>query len=318
MPEGDPMKIAVALTNHNQHATVAEAIEKLMSADTKPSRVYVLSDGKPFWDFTGNPRVIPLNNRGIYTGRCGNRNSVIGPFLTSGDDALVFMDGDCFPDTPDFLAKYASLLRRHDLVFGTRRHTPVDGLENPPSDLLTANMDNLYHGKKLDYGDLRVVSGAVGAWKGAAGFTEKLDLMLTGMIGWSCNFGFTRDGLVRLREFQKANYGMEEGIFDSAAFHDGWGYEDVAMGIDALYAGLDIHISDQVRVGHHSHDRSDNLFDHVKGRHAIMERYRNLEKSISLWENVKRAAIVATAFFTGGLITGLVTYAFTVEKMLGF
>ncbi len=311
------MKISVALTNHNQHALVKETIELLLSAATKPSHIYVLSDGKPYWDFTKNPKIVPLNNTGHFTGRCGNRNSVISPFLDSDDDALVFMDGDCFPDSPDFLDKYALLLENHDLVFGTRRHTDITGLEMPPSDLLTANMDRMYHGEKLSYTDLRLVSGAVGAWRESTNFSEKLDLMLTGMIGWSCNFGFSRKGLEKLREFQKDTYGLDEGIFDSCAFQDGWGYEDVAMGIDALYAGLDITITDGVRVGHHSHNRSDGLFDHVKGRHAIMERYRNLENSIRSWENIKRAAIVASAFFTGGLITGLVTYAVAVQNMLG-
>jgi len=312
------MSIAVALTNHNQHSMVKETIEKLLSADTKPSRIYVLSDGKPFWDFSGNPRIVPLNNAGKFTGRCGNRNSVIAPFLQSDDDAIVFMDGDCFPDTTDFLDRYSILLDNHDLVFGTRRHTSVDGLEMPPSDLLTANMDNLYHGEKLTYSDLRLVSGAVGAWRDAKKFTERLDLMLTGMIGWSCNFGFSRKGLERLREFQKATYGLDEGIFDSNAFQEGWGYEDVAMGIDALYAGLDITITDGVRVGHHSHNRSDGLFDHVKGRHAIMERYRGLEKASEGWEWVKRAALVASAFFTAGLITGMVTETINLLNVIGY
>lgn len=311
------MKISVALTNHNQHEMVKETIKLLLSAETKPSHIYVLSDGKPFWDFSKNPRIIPLNNTGAFTGRCGNRNSVIKPFLASNDDAIVFMDGDCFPENPAFLEKYWMLLDNHDLVFGTRRHTPVDGLSVPPSDLLTANMDNLYHGKPLNYSDLRLVSGAVGAWRDSKSFAERLDLMLTGMIGWSCNFGFTRKGLETLRKFQKDTYGLDEGIFDSCAFHEGWGYEDVAMGIDALYAGLDIMISDGVRVGHHSHDRSDGLFDHVKGRHAIMERYRMLEEAREKWEWVKRAAIVASAFFTGGLITGMVTYAVSIQQILG-
>ena len=228
------------------------------------------------------------------------------------------MDGACFPDTPDFLKSYSILLDNHDLVFGTRRHTSVDGLEMPPSDLLTANMDNLYHGEKLTYSDLRLVSGAVGAWRDAKKFTERLDLMLTGMIGWSCNFGFSKKGLERLREFQKATYGLDEGIFDSNAFQEGWGYEDVAMGIDALYAGLDITITDGVRVGHHSHNRSDGLFDHVKGRHAIMERYRGLEKASEGWEWVKRAALVASAFFTAGLITGMVTETINLLNVIGY
>lgn len=310
------IKIAVAITNHNQHDMVSETIEMLRSAPTKPSHIYVLSDGKPFWDFSGDPRIIPVNNAKKFIGRCGNRNSVIEPFLHSTDDAIVFMDGDCFPDTDDFIGQYADMLKQHDLVFGTRRHTQVDGLDMPPSDLLTANMDNMWNNLPINYADLRVVSGAVSGWHEAKTFNERLDLMLTGMIGWSCNFGFSKNGLKRLRKFQKKTYGLDEGIFDSAAFGGGWGYEDVAMGIDALYAGLDIHITDTVRVAHRAHDRSDGLFDHVKGRHAIMERSRMLDNCVKARNGILRLAMAVSAFFTAGLITGMVTMAINCENLI--
>lgn len=311
------MGIAVAIVNHDQHSIVKEAIKILASGTIKPEAIYVLSDGKPFKPMKRHPEVIPINNPKECSGRCANRNSVIGPFLKSGINSIVFLDGDCVPEDSRFLETYEGLLDNHDLVFGTRRHTDVSGLALPPSDLLTANMDNLYRGKPLDYTDLRVVSGAVKAWKESKTFHEKVDLMLTGMIGWSCNFGFSRKGLYDLRLFQRDTYGFSEGIFDSNAFSGGWGYEDVAMGIDAMYAGLDVDISDRVRVVHRSHERSDELFDHVKGRHAVMDRYRELEKSVNAWENIKRAAILASAFFTGGLITGMVTYAVAMEHVLG-
>lgn len=295
------MRIAVAIPNHNQHQMVRDAISMLYSGMVKPAAVYVMSDAKPFWNLPGDTgNVIPLNNFKKFLGRCGNRNSVIEHFIYSGFDALVFLDGDCYPDSPDFLEKYSSLLYNHDLVFGTRRHDNVSTLSAPPSDLLTANMDNLWSGNPVDYRDLRVVSGAVQAWNSAKSFSEKLDLMLTGMIGWSCNFGFSRRGLEALRRFQRKAYGLTEGIFDSEAFGDGWGYEDVAMGLDALYAGLDIAISDTVRVGHRSHDRSDGLFDHIRGRHAIMERSRILSRYASVKGTVARATAVALTFFGAG------------------
>lgn len=277
-----------------------------------------MSDAKPFWVLptdTGN--IIPINNRKETIGRCGNRNSVIKPFLNSPYDAIVFMDGDCSPIGDTFLESYATLFTKYDLVFGTRTHSDITGLTTPPSDLLTANMDNLYSGAPLDYTDLRVVSGAVKAWQESTNFNEKLDLMLTGMIGWSCNFGFTKRGLRKLTKFQKDNYGIADGIFDSNAFQNGWGYEDVAMGIDALYAGLDIGVTDCVRVLHRSHDRSDGLFDHVKGRHAIMERYRGLEHSVKMKDLIYKAAILASAFFTAGLITGMVTESINLLNVIG-
>ena len=312
------MRIAVALPNHNQHAIVRETIGKLMEQSLPPAAIYVLSDAKPFWKIPGDPdNVIPINNAKKFIGRCGNRNSVVQPFLNSPYDAIVFMDGDCSPIGDDFLESYATLFTKYGLVFGTRTHSDRTGLKTPPSDLLTANMDNLYSGAPIDYTDLRVVSGAVKAWNESTTFSERLDLMLTGMIGWSCNFGFTKRGLRKLTKFQKATYGMKEGIFDSDAFQDGWGYEDVAMGIDALYAGLEIGVTDCVKVLHRSHDRSDGLFDHVKGRHVIMERYRGLEHSVKMKDLIYKAAIVSSAFFTAGLITGMVTESINLLKVLG-
>lgn len=311
------MRIAVAIPNHDQHQMVIETIKMLYAQPTKPAAVYVMSDSKPFWDIHGLGNVIPINNKDKFLGRCGNRNSVIDKFLESDYEALVFLDGDCYPDSPDFLGTYAKLLDNYDLVFGTRRHDDVSTLDTPPSDLLTANMDNMWTGQSIDYTDLRKVSGAVDAWKESKTFSERLDLMLTGMIGWSCNFGFSRKGLKRLRTFQKKTYELDEGIFDSEAFGDGWGYEDVAMGIDALYAGLDIWITDTVRVGHRSHNRTDGLFDHVRGRHKIMERYRMLDRYVKSHDGILRLAIAAIAFFTAGFITGMVTMAINLQHIMG-
>ena len=312
------MKIAVAITNHNQHYQVRDTVAALYRQTVKPSTVYVLSDGKPYWNLPTDPyEVIPFNNSGKFMGRCGNRNSIIKPFLASDNDVLIFMDGDCSPLRIDFLETYARHMAKYDLVFGTREHSDITGLAKPPSDILTANMDNLYANRPIDYTDLRVVAGAVKAWEDANTFSERIDLMLTGMIGWSCNFAFTKKGLAALRKFQKETYGLAEGIFDSNTFKNGWGYEDVAMGIDALYAGLEIGIVDDVKVLHQVHDRTDGLFDHVKGRHLIMERYRELERNVKIKDLIGLVAIGASAFFTGGLITGLVTGTINLMNILG-
>ena len=297
------MRIAVAITCHNQHQMVKQTIGMLCAGTIRPSVIYVLSDAKPFWKLPGEPEmVIPINNFGKHVGRCGNRNSVVDKFFYSDCDALVFMDGDCYPDSQTFVERYSMLLNNHDLVFGTRRHDDVTGLSLPPSDLLTANMDNLWAGNLVDYNDLRLVSGAIDAWKSSRTFSERLDLMLTGMVAWSCNFGFSKRGLQKLRTFQRNTYGLEEGIFDSEAFGDGWGYEDVAMGLDALYAGLDIDITDSVKVGHRSHDRSDGLFDHIKGRHAIMERARMLDRYAASKSKTLGETLLAAVFFLGGIL----------------
>jgi hypothetical protein len=139
-------------------------------------------------------------------------------------------------------------------------------------------MDNLFSGKERTSDDLRVVSGTVGAYQGAASFDEKCDLILSGMVTWSCNFSFDRKAAEMLNEFMKASYKLDT-WFDDTAFASGWGYEDVAMGLDAIFAGVDICLEDGPRVLHYMHDRTDELHSHILGRHRIMERYRKLLSS---------------------------------------
>ena len=271
------MKIAVNITNHNQNNLVDKAIESLNKQSVKPEMIFVTSDDTPYSSSQYNVSCINHNQKG----RCYNRNIVLLPFSRSGCEAIIFMDGDCYLEDPDFIKKYIKHFKKHDLVFGTRKHTDITGLEKPASDLLTANMDELWSDKPLNYTDLRVVTGAVEGWKKSKDFYERLDLMITGMIGWSCNFGFTFNGLLKHADFMKRYYGIFD-IFDTKAFSGSWGYEDVAMGIDALFAGLDIWIDDDIEVIHNSHNRTDALFDHVRGRHIIMTRMRELEDKLKI------------------------------------
>ena len=138
--------------------------------------------------------------------------------------------------------------------------------------------------------------------------------MVTGMIGWSCNFGFTRKALEKHMSFMKTAYGRYE-LFDSNAFNGSWGYEDVAMGIDALYAGISIGISDDLKVVHSAHDRTDGLFDHVNGRHLIMQRVRGLEKTAKVKNMAYTVMLVMFLAYIAGIITGLVTGAIAVGTM---
>lgn len=295
------MKIAVAIPNHNQHEMIYDAIYHLYNQSVTPSHIYVLSDDRPFVSTSEN--VICINNTSA-KGRCSNRNSVITPFIDSTDDVLIFIDGDCYPKDVNFIEEYMRLAIKHDLMFCMREHTPITSLVKPASDLLTANMDNLWLNNPIDYTDLRIASGAVLAWQTASTFNERLDLMLTGMIGWSCNFAITRTGLKKYLKFMKRTYGISNELFDSKAFSHGWGYEDVAMGIDALYAGLDIWAAPSPVVCHRSHERSDGLFDHVKGRHMIMERYRRLNKRLS---RKKTTIAFSTAMLCAAAIGSIIT-----------
>lgn len=303
------MKISICITNHNQNELVKQTLGILEYQYQKPEQIFICSDDKQFK--SKDPKIICINNKDK-KGRCENRNSVINEFLSSDSDAIIFIDGDSYPKEKDFIIKYEDLFEKYDLVFGTREHTNPVGIKKPASDLLTANMDNLWAKKPLDNTDLRVVSNAVSSWQVSKTFNEKLDLMVTGMIGWSCNFGFTKKGLKKHLKFMETYYGKKE-IFDSSTFNGNWGYEDVAMGIDALYAGLKIWISDDIKIIHQAHERSDGLFDHVKGRHLIMNRVRNLNSITTMKDKAYTTLIIMFWVYIVGVITGLVTMAVSLQ-----
>jgi glycosyltransferase involved in cell wall biosynthesis len=260
-------------------------------------------------------------------GRASARNLGISTALGFTDvDAIVFMDGDTTPESIRFLEHHAEQHGKRDatLHFGMRRHVPrpkdianynsfgeyeATEVALYPSDLLTGNMDNLALGKPMDYQDLRILSGALAAWKAANTFGEYCDLLLSGMVSWSCNFSMSRSAATSLHQFLQDTYKVD-GWFDDTMFNDGWGYEDVAMGLDALFAGIEITLGESATVQHLMHDRSDQLSSHVLGRHRIMERYRKLFQSRnrgSAWEQLD-AVLMA-----GGLSVGLTRKEVTVN-----
>ena len=147
--------------------------------------------------------------------------------------------------------------------------------------------------------DLRVVSGTVDAYTGSSSFDEKCDLILSGMVTWSCNFSLDREAATKLNAFMVSSYGLD-GWFDDTAFASGWGYEDVAMGLDSLFAGIDVQLSDGPRVLHQMHDRTDDLHSHILGRHRIMERYRKLLSSTDRLLSSRMLGSNAKSLFMAG------------------
>lgn len=308
------MRIAIAISNHNQNKKVEFCVKELLKQKHKPEIIFVMSDAKPYKQYNNKDGIVVAINHNNQ-GRCTNRNSVIKPFLESNCDAIIFLDGDCYPSNVNFISNYNYLFKNNDLVFGIRKHTNINGLSKPPSDILTANMDNLWKKEDLNYDDLRIASGAVSAWKESKTFNEKMDLMLTGMIGWSCNFGMTKEGCLRLTKFMKRQWNVD-GIFDYNTFGTKWGYEDVAMGIDAMFAKLNVTISPNVEITHKAHNRSDGLFDHVKGKHLIMDRYRALVNDKEVKNKVYTFWIVAIIFYFIGVIVGMVSIKAFLENLL--
>jgi len=293
--------ITIIMPCHNQDDTVNFCIKKLESQTILHLDILVINDHSDKFEVDLSPRGSIGSIKTIEApikGRSSTRNLGIKTALEDGADILIFMDGDTFPEHDNFVENHLKALGGHSsreprLVFGTRKHTyrPIElgdwnkegnyvRKEHPlfPSDLLTGNMDNLASYKDMDFRDLRIIAGVTDAFNDVEDFDEKADYILTGMVCWSCNFSVTKVALEKLNSLMVKVYGLDS-WFDDRAFNTGWGYEDVALGLDAHFAGVDIKTNTDSDIFHFMHGRSDNLFTHIEGKHKIMERYRMLAKS---------------------------------------
>ena len=290
-------KWILVLPCHNQETIIRTNLELIKRQSRVPDNVVIVddhSDNITLKDSTdGWVRVIHGGSRG----RSTTRNRGIKEALDMGADLVFFMDGDSVPEDYKFFERFSKLVAdvsTPKMIFGTRVHTerPYDfnkwlkgenpffhKFQNMPSDLLTANMDNFQKHNPLDHTDLRSVAGVIESFNKLTNFHDKVDYMHTGMVSWSCNFAVTKTALLRINEFMKLVYNVDS-WFDDEAFKSQWGYEDVAFGLDALYAGVSISMQDSSRVLHFMHGRSDDLYTHIQGKHLIMERYRHILKKI--------------------------------------
>lgn len=286
-------KTIVVLPCHNQEDIITTNLEILSRQDTKPDMVIVVEDHSDSFNLKSSTdgwlKVVHAQDQG----RSSTRNLGIREALKEGAEIVVFMDGDSVPEDDLYLSRIVTHFVRNDkvLLFGTRVHqerpfnlrkwfegseTFYHKFDNRPSDLLTANMDNLDKGLPLDHRDLRESSGIVEAYNNCETFNERVDFMISGMISWSCNFAVSAEALKSISEFMETSYGLEGMYFDEDYFKSQWGYEDVAFGLDALFAGVDVRLQSDSRVLHFMHGRSDALITHVQGKHLIMDRYRHL------------------------------------------
>jgi glycosyltransferase involved in cell wall biosynthesis len=305
------MKLAICIPYKNQKDTVEFCLKKLLKQTRKPDIIIVVNDNSnhiPSFDksITNKLCVIVQNLSESTSGRCHARNRAIDTADAWGCDSVIFLDGDTFPANNTFVEDYAKQLSSTEpvAIFGPRSHihrpvkikdisdldsdTIIAGvyphieIDRYPSDLLTANMDNLALNKRFnewEHSDLRIVSGHFLSWEGTADINERADMLTSGMISWSCNFGLNKLAWTQLSQFMEVTYGTQT-YFDFKMFSDGWGYEDVAFGIDLHFAGVNISVGDEsINIYHFMHNRSDNLHTHILGRHRIMERYRKITTS---------------------------------------
>jgi hypothetical protein len=291
------MKVSVCLLNHNQNEQITNTLSILKKQVKKPEHIFICSDAKSFYSKDDSITCINKKNSKEL------QNNLIKEFFDSESDAIIFIAGDTYPKAKDFILNYSELLEKNDLVFGTLEHTNPRFLESPPTDLLTANMENMWHKERLDFTDLRVSSGAFLSWNNAKTFNHKLDLLITGLISACNNFAFTRKSLEKYLAFMNKTYNRNE-IIDSSILNI---HKGTALGIDALYAGLTICVSEDVIAVHKVHEREEPLFGDIVNKHLILERVRNLDKTSKIKDRAYISMMLLFLMYIAGIITGLIT-----------
>lgn len=278
--------ITVVIPCHNQDDIVRLNIELLNKQVIKPDFILVVDDHSKKFDIqeTSQVKVHKLEERG----RVCNRNAGILEALKLGSDIIIFMDGDSIPCGKDFIFNYLRYnLTKPTILFGMRTHInrPVrlkefnfefdyeyERIKKFPSDMLTANLDKKWN---FDNTDLRIVSGVTEVYNDIKDFDEKANMICSGLVTWSCNFLITKDAAIILGEFMKRTHGVN-GWFDYKTFGTDWGGEDNAFGLDSHFAGIQTYLTTKSKIYHFMHERTDQLFTHVKLNNILLNRLINL------------------------------------------
>lgn len=288
------MSTSVIILCRDQQNFVNYAIAKLCEQTVLPRNIIVVDDGsiEPFYPIVDTLVTVIRNEKSV--GRARGRNIGINKALTMGNNYLVFFDGDSFPANKHFIENYEKAFSEYGSecvgFYGMREHIqrpedfeeflkddesycymPVDKM---PSSFLNSNSDNLYDNlyfeRELDYKDYRDISGIVDLYNKMTSFNEKMDLILTGRITWSCNFAIDVPGLKAIRRINDDLF-----YFDDTEFKS-WGHEDVAFGVDSMFAGVECRLITNTYIKHFLHERApeDTVVGRTAGRHKIMNRYR--------------------------------------------
>lgn len=284
------MSTSVIILCRDQQDFVNYAITRLCEQTTLPRNIIVVDDGsnEPFYPIIDTLVTVVRNEKPV--GRSRARNIGINKALTIGNDILVFFDGDSFPADELFIENYERAFQEYPgqcvSFYGMREHIqrPIDFEEflkddegytykpiiKLPSSLLNTNSDNLYLNQDLNFKDYRDISGIVDLYSKMTSFNEKMDLILTGRITWSCNFAIDIAGIEAVRDINDNMF-----YFDDCEFTT-WGHEDVAFGVDSMFAGVECKLIKSTYIKHFLHERApeDTVVGRTAGRHKIMNRYR--------------------------------------------
>ena len=283
------MKISILINNHNQNELVKQTIEVLNYQHQKPHLIYVCSDDK---SFTSNIDNVVCIDRDI--------NHGLEEFLCSDSDALIVLGGDCYPSDKKFIMNYEEHLEQFDLVYGMKEYSNPERIAKLPLDLGIENIDNLWKNKQLNLEDIREYMNVVNRWQNTFSSTEKLDMIVSGNVGWNGNFGITKKALFKLKKFIKSLNDNRQ-IMDFS--------DDLKFCLEAFYSGLKIWMASDVKVVQKISNRKKSIVEEQFDSKLILSKLKKLDSTAKVKDRVYTSMIILFGVYIAGLITGLVTCA---------
>lgn len=258
------MKTLLVILSKDQQKYIPRMLERVSEFTTMPDGIWYYLDrptGREYIEarraLEGHGEVELKVNRGTpeYLGRpqmnpgvpqflAGHvRNVAIAEACAQGYGAILFIDGDCLPES-DIVDAYAEVLDTDSPVLATGKRKE----------------------SKWNYDDQRVVSKEhpVHIFGERPNVVEDEMLFVESGVIWTCNVGINLAAINALYDLNEKLYGRRE-VF-SSIFSGTWGGEDGFLGLECLYGGITVMTIRNGKTGivHIDHERPPNKYDHIR------------------------------------------------------
>ena len=255
------MKTLLAIPNKDQIKYLEPMAKHIEAMSVKPDKVLYLQDRPSAKDMVDCRNILSRNSlieqvvvrdRPEHIGHpqmeygeeqffAGHvREVAIDYMLANGYYAIVFIDGDCFPE-PDLIKDHMSILAQTDSVIsvGQRKESIYDWMDQ----------------RMIQQSEVSIFCDEPTVVTNEAYFVD------SGVV-WTCNFGLNTAAITHLRRLNGLLYDRCETFHSD--FLGTWGGEDGFLGMECFYTGLPVIALPIGNNGvmHQYHDRESAKYKH--------------------------------------------------------
>ena len=254
------MKTLLVIVSKDQQQYAENMNEAIGNLSVKPDGIIVILDRPTPGEISATKKaytnelvtVIVSTSLPAYVGRpqmnfhvpyfCAGhaRNIGVAHAIDNGYDAIIFIDGDCYPEP--------------DLIKGHLEHLDVD----EPAITVGRRLEGKYGWHDQREKDTNY---PIPIFDKPGRVTREAFFVDSGVL-WTCNMGINKQALDIMMSTNKTLYGREE--LCSSEFCGTWGGEDGFIGLEALYLDIPIMTVRMAGAGirHVEHPRPLDKYDH--------------------------------------------------------